>query len=38
MIPEKKLSIAVLTNVKGWNGYMSLTKKIEKVITKMLNP
>lgn len=38
MIPEKELSIAVLTNVKGWNGYMSFTKKIEEVIAQILNP
>jgi len=38
MVPEKELSIAVLTNVKGWNGYMSFTKKIEEVISEMLNP
>ncbi|QTD38076.1 beta-lactamase family protein [Polaribacter batillariae] len=35
MIPEKKLSIAVLTNVKGWNGYISFPKKIEEVISQM---
>jgi CubicO group peptidase (beta-lactamase class C family) len=37
MIPERKLSIAVLTNVKGWNGYMSLTKKIEEIVTKIMS-
>ncbi|MEM6813774.1 MAG: serine hydrolase domain-containing protein [Bacteroidota bacterium] len=36
MIPEKELSIAVLTNVKGWNGYMSFTKKIEETISQIL--
>ncbi|AUP81288.1 serine hydrolase domain-containing protein [Flavivirga eckloniae] len=36
LIPEKQLSIAILTNVKGWNGYMSFTKKIEEIIAKML--
>ncbi|WP_025743131.1 serine hydrolase domain-containing protein [Aquimarina pacifica] len=36
LIPQKQLSIAILTNVKGWNGYLSFTKKIEEVIAKML--
>ncbi len=35
MIPEKELSIAVLTNVKGWNGYISFTNKIEEIISQM---
>ncbi len=35
MIPEKELSIATLTNVKGWNGYISFTKKIEEIISQM---
>ncbi|THU38141.1 beta-lactamase family protein [Niastella caeni] len=34
-VPEKDLTIAVMTNAKGWNGFISLTKKIEKVITKI---
>ncbi len=33
MIPEKQLTIAVLTNAKGWNGYISFTKAIEEIIT-----
>jgi serine beta-lactamase-like protein LACTB len=32
-IPEKDLTIAVLTNAKGWNGYISFTKSIEEIIT-----
>lgn len=28
MHPEIKLSIAILTNAKGWNGYMSFSKQI----------
>ena len=29
MVPEKQLTIARLTNAKGWNGYISFTKTIE---------
>lgn len=36
LIPERDLSIAVLTNSKGWNGYISFTKIIEKIITKKI--
>jgi len=35
MIPEKELTIAVLTNAKGWNGYISFTKKIEEVVSQI---
>ncbi|CAL2093164.1 serine hydrolase domain-containing protein [Tenacibaculum sp. 190524A02b] len=31
-IPSKKIYIAVLTNIKGWRGYISFTKKIEKIL------
>ena len=31
-IPEKDITIAVLTNAKGWNGYISFTKSIEDII------
>lgn len=34
-LPEKDLTIAVMTNSNGWNNFISLTKKIEEVITKM---
>lgn len=34
MIPEKQLTIAVLTNAKGWNGYISFTKAVEEIITE----
>jgi len=34
MIPEKQLTIAVLTNAKGWNGYISFTEAVEEIITK----
>jgi serine beta-lactamase-like protein LACTB, mitochondrial len=32
LIPERKLSIAVMTNAKGWNGYIDFTKKIAAII------
>lgn len=31
-IPSKGIHIAVLTNVKGWRGYINFTKKIEKIV------
>ncbi|MEO2052558.1 MAG: serine hydrolase domain-containing protein [Allomuricauda sp.] len=34
VVPEKKLSIAIMTNAKGWNGYMSFSKVIEQIITE----
>ena len=36
-VPEKKLSIAVLTNVKGWRGYISFMKQIENIVSKGLS-
>ena len=36
LIPESELSIAVMSNSKGWNGYITFTKKIEKVMTELL--
>jgi serine beta-lactamase-like protein LACTB len=38
VIPEKQLTIAVLTNAKGWNGYISFTKKIEEIMTNYYLP
>ena len=32
LIPEQNLSIAVLTNIKGWRGYMSFTRRIAKIM------
>jgi len=37
VIPEKEIIIAVLTNSKGWNGYISFTKAIEEIITRHYN-
>jgi serine beta-lactamase-like protein LACTB len=34
--PEGDLSIAVLTNTKGWNGYMSFTAKIRAILESSL--
>lgn len=35
--PEKKITIAILTNVKGWNGYMSFSKAVEAAVIENLN-
>ena len=37
LIPEKNLSIAVLTNIKGWRGYMSFTQKVAKIMETVVN-
>ncbi|MCO7223675.1 serine hydrolase [Pleionea sp. CnH1-48] len=34
LIPSKDLSIAVMTNAKGWNGYLNFTMKIVEAIEK----
>ncbi len=34
VIPSKNITIAVMTNSKGWGGYMEFTKVIEDIITK----
>lgn len=31
--PDKELSIAILTNAKGWRGYISFTQEIEAILT-----
>lgn len=33
-IPKKRLSISILTNVKGWRGYISFMQKIEAIFTQ----
>ena len=35
--PEHNLSIAILTNAKGWNGYISFSKKIRATLEKKLS-
>ena len=37
MIPEHDISIAVLTNIKGWRGYMSFTREIADILLKALS-
>ncbi|WP_019027833.1 serine hydrolase domain-containing protein [Colwellia piezophila] len=32
VIPEHDISIAVLTNIKGWRGYMSFTREIASIL------
>lgn len=32
-VPDKELSIAILTNAKGWRGYISFTQEIEAILT-----
>jgi serine beta-lactamase-like protein LACTB len=32
LVPEQGISIAVLTNVKGWGGYLSLVREIHAII------
>jgi CubicO group peptidase (beta-lactamase class C family) len=32
LIPRKKVSIAVMTNAKGWNGYLNFITKIERLL------
>jgi serine beta-lactamase-like protein LACTB, mitochondrial len=34
-IPDRDLTIAVMTNSKGWNGFISFTKKIEDAINQI---
>jgi CubicO group peptidase (beta-lactamase class C family) len=34
LAPEQGLSIAVLTNVKGWGGYLSLVRKISAIVER----
>lgn len=30
--PDKRLSVAVMTNVKGWNGYISFIDRIRRIV------
>ena len=32
LIPEEDLSIAVLTNVKGWGGYLRLVRELHAIV------
>lgn len=34
LIPDQDLSIAILTNVKGWGGYLSLVREIHSIIDR----
>jgi CubicO group peptidase (beta-lactamase class C family) len=34
LVPEQDISIAVLTNVKGWGGYLSLVREIHAIIER----
>jgi serine beta-lactamase-like protein LACTB, mitochondrial len=35
-IPEYDLVIAVMTNAKGWNGFISFTKKLETIVLQTI--
>jgi CubicO group peptidase (beta-lactamase class C family) len=34
LIPDQDLSIAILTNVKGWGGYLSLVREIYSIVER----
>jgi CubicO group peptidase (beta-lactamase class C family) len=34
LVPDEDLSIAVLTNVKGWGGYLSLVREIHSSVQR----
>ncbi len=34
LVPEQDISIAVLTNVKGWGGYLSLVREIHAIVER----
>lgn len=36
LVPDKNLSIAVMSNVKGWNGYISFTEAIRAIVAREL--
>ena len=38
LIPDEDLSLAVLTNVKGWGGYLSLVRKLHSIIQQHAKP
>lgn len=38
LVPEQDLSIAVLTNVKGWGGYLSLVRQIHAIVDRDSSP
>lgn len=33
LVPKKELAIAVMTNTKGWNGYLNFVMKVEQLVT-----
>ncbi|MBS9463000.1 beta-lactamase family protein [Flagellimonas sp. 389] len=37
VIPEKDITISVLTNSKGWRGYISFTQAIEDIVIKIID-
>jgi CubicO group peptidase (beta-lactamase class C family) len=36
LMPEQDISIAVLTNVKGWGGYLSLVREIHAIVERRI--
>ncbi|MEL6339446.1 MAG: serine hydrolase domain-containing protein [Myxococcota bacterium] len=32
LVPDKNLAVAALTNTKGWNGYLDLTRKLVELV------
>lgn len=36
LVPEENLSIAVLSNAKGWNGFISFTEKIRAIVARAM--
>jgi CubicO group peptidase (beta-lactamase class C family) len=37
LIPDQDLSIAVLTNVKGWGGYLSLVRELHAIVERHID-
>jgi CubicO group peptidase (beta-lactamase class C family) len=37
LVPDQDLSIAVLTNVKGWGGYLSLVREIHAIVERHID-
>lgn len=35
LVPDKELSIAVMTNAKGWNGYLTFVMELVEAIEKL---
>jgi CubicO group peptidase (beta-lactamase class C family) len=38
LVPDEDLSIAVLTNVKGWGGYLRLVRELHSIIQRQIGP